>query len=217
MKNRTKALFAALFFSGALALSAQEESPVLIRELRGRVEVKEPGAADWTPARQGQSLARTAQISTGFGSAALLELGDTLIMLRALTRVRLDEMPASEHEGSGISLETGRIRAEAKTPAGEGAEFTLRGSGLSASSRGASFEFDGTGLAVERGRVRVSVGGRSGTHVGAGRRLRTAPDSGRALGSAEAMGEDLVPPAPAGMNPGPIKLAPPADGANIAP
>ncbi|MDR1099997.1 MAG: hypothetical protein LBL28_05885, partial [Treponema sp.] len=42
------------------ALAAQEgtETRALLREIRGTVEIKEPGAADWKPGQRGQTLER---------------------------------------------------------------------------------------------------------------------------------------------------------------
>jgi ribosomal protein S28E/S33 len=49
-----RAALGAVLLVGALVLYAQDDSRVVIREISGTVEVKEPGAADWVPARQGQ-------------------------------------------------------------------------------------------------------------------------------------------------------------------
>jgi hypothetical protein len=193
-------------------LFAQDESRVLIRETRGTVEVKEPGANDWSPARQGQIVARTAAISTGFRSTAVIVVGNSQVSIQPLTRLTVDEILAvSGNEQVNINLRTGRIRADVKPPAGGRTEFTVRSPTATASVRGTSFEFDGIRLAVNEGRVYVTGGDRIGAYVGAGHQVRTELDTGRTVGAAEIVKEELTPSAPAGMNSTPeVKSAPSA-------
>jgi ferric-dicitrate binding protein FerR (iron transport regulator) len=208
-------LLGAVLLLGAAFLYAQvESSRVLVREVTGTVEVKEPGAADWSPVRQGQSVARAAAVSTGFRSTAVIEVGNSLITVQPLTRLTVDEiLAASGNEQVNVNLQTGRIRADVKPPAGGRTEFTVRSPSATASVRGTSFEFDGIRLAVDEGRVHVTGGDQTGTYVGVGHEVRTETDSGRTVGAVEILKEDLTPPVPAGMDSTPeVKLAPPAGG-----
>jgi hypothetical protein len=193
-----------------MSLCAQDESRVLLQEINGTVELKEPGAADWIPARQGQNLARTAVISTGFRSSAVIAVGNSLIAVQSLTRLTVDEILAnSGNEQVNVNLQTGRIRADVKPPVGGRTEFTVRSPTATASVRGTSFEFDGVRLAVNEGRVHVTGGDMSGTYVGAGHQVRVEMDSGRTVGTAEIVQEELTPSVPAGMSSTPeIKLVP---------
>jgi hypothetical protein len=196
-----KAVFSVVVFLAAAAvLYGQEAVGVVIREANGTVEVKEPGAADWVPAWVGQSIARSATVSTGFRSTAVLAVGNSLVMVQALTRLTVDEiLSGSGEEQVDIGLRVGRVRAEVKPPAGGRTEFTVRSPTATASVRGTAFEFDGMNLAVDEGRVHVSGGDRSGSYVGVGHEARVEAVSGRTVGGIERVMEDLTPSAPAGM------------------
>jgi hypothetical protein len=62
----------------------------LLTEVTGKVEIKVPGG-DWTPAEEGTSISAGTMISTGFGAQAILDLGGSTLLVRPLTRMRLDE------------------------------------------------------------------------------------------------------------------------------
>ncbi|MDR2746863.1 MAG: FecR family protein [Treponema sp.] len=200
-----------LFALAAAALFSQE---VIIREINGTVEVKEPDAAAWSPARQGQRIARTAAVSTGFKSTAILELGNSVLTVQPLTRLTVEEIQESAgNERVSLNLQTGRIRADVKPPAGGRTEFTVRSPTATASVRGTSFEFNGIQLRVDEGRVHLSGGDQSGVYVGAGHLVQTDIENGRTVSVAEALREELAPSLPAGMDSVPdIKAAPVTDG-----
>ncbi|MDR1625798.1 MAG: FecR family protein [Spirochaetia bacterium] len=162
------ALCAAFFFTQSLA--AQEEKAVL-REVRGNVEIKAPGAAAWVKATAGDRVEKNTLVSTGFQSSALLVVGDSLITLRPLTRLSVEEILRSQGgERVELRLQTGRMRAEVRPPAGGKTDFTVRSPMATASVRGTTFEFDTQRIRVEEGRVAYSLaaGGRRGRSVGGG-------------------------------------------------
>jgi hypothetical protein len=212
-----KMMLGLLILWGAAALFAEDSSGALIREIRGTVEIKAPGAADWGPARQGQSIPRAAMISTGFKSSAVILVGNSVLSVQPLTRLTVEEI--EERAGTervGLSLQTGRIRAEVKPPSGRKTEFTLRGPSATASVRGTSFEFDGIHLRVDEGRVHLEGKGRTGAFVGAGHEARTDTDTGRMVGAAETLGEELAGPVPAGVDPGAaVKAAAPTGNVDV--
>ncbi|MDR1444182.1 MAG: FecR domain-containing protein [Treponema sp.] len=194
-----KAIFSVILLAGAAVLYGQAASRVVIREVRGSVELKEPGADRWVPARAGQTIARSAEISTGFRSTAVLDVGNSVVTVQALTRLTVDEvLAAAGDERVTIDLRVGRVRADVKPPAGGKTAFEVRSPTATASVRGTVFDFDGTRLTVDEGRVHVS-GGDSGTYVGAGHDARIAAENGRTISGLERLMEDLVPAAPAGM------------------
>jgi hypothetical protein len=183
---------------GAAALFAQE---AVIREITGTVELKTPGAADWSPAQQGQVITRNTIVSTGFKGGAVISLGNSILVVQPLTRLSLEELVrAGGNEKVEIALRAGRIRAEVKPPAGGGIGFTVRSPLATASVRGTVFEFNGVGLSVDEGRVHFSGGDRSGAYVGAGSRALTDPGTGRTLGTRETAAETLTLPLPAGLD-----------------
>jgi hypothetical protein len=206
-----KTVLGFLFVLAATALFSQE---VIIREITGTVEVKEADAAVWSAAQPGQRIARTATLSTGFKSTAILGLGNSTLTVQPLTRLTVDEIQeAAGNERVNVNLRTGRIRADVKPPVGGKTEFTVRSPTATASVRGTAFEFNGVELRVDEGRVHLSGGDQSGAYVGAGHQVRTDIESGRTVGVAETLREELAPSLPAGMDAAPeIKPVPVMDG-----
>ncbi|MDR1058008.1 MAG: FecR family protein [Treponema sp.] len=192
----------------AAALFAQE---AVIREIWGIVEVKEPGAAAWSPAIRGQALGQNVMISTGFRSGAVIAVGNSTLSVQPLTRLGLEELVrAGGIERAAINLRAGRIRAEVKPPAGMKTDFKIRSPTATASVRGTILEFDGAVLKVDEGRVRLTGGDGAGTYVAAGHEAKTDIETGRTVGAAEQAREDLTPPAPAGADRAPETLAVPS-------
>jgi hypothetical protein len=138
-------------------LSAQNPSAV-IRELTGTVEVKRAGSENWVTARAGDSIALSSVISTGFRSTAILSAGSSTITVRPLTRLSIDELMNQDNtETVNLTLNTGRIRADVVSPAGNRASFTVQAPAASASVRGTSFEMDTAGIRVIEGEVSYSA------------------------------------------------------------
>ena len=203
MKSILMSLLVLWGVSGLYAgLYAQESgSQAVIREISGKVEIKAPGSSNWTPARQGQSVARTAVVSTGFKSTVVIALGNSLLSVQPLTRLTVEEIQETAgNERVNINLQTGRIRADVKPPAGGKTEFTVKSPSATASVRGTSFEFDGLTLRVDEGRVHVTGGDRSGTYVGVGHSVSTDIETGRTVNAIETAREELVPSPPVGVN-----------------
>jgi len=81
-------------------------------------------------------------ISTGFKAEATLSLGDSLVVVSQLTRMRLDEL--IEKEGTvntELYLDVGKVTAEVKTTAGKKNDFRLRSPVSTAAVRGTVIEF----------------------------------------------------------------------------
>jgi hypothetical protein len=197
-----KFLIGVLVLWGVSVLFAQESgSQAVIREINGTVEIKVSGSSEWIPARRGQSIARTAVVSTGFKSTAVIALGNSLLSVQPLTRLTVDEIQAvAGNERVSINLQTGRIRADVKPPTGGKTEFTVRSPSATASVRGTSFEFNGVNLRVEEGRVHVTGGDQSGTYVGVGHSVSVDIETGRTVSAIETAREELVPSLPVGVN-----------------
>jgi hypothetical protein len=148
--NRLATILILLFLAGG-ALSAQ--STAVIKELSGKVELQAP-QADWVPARVGMTVSRGTTISTGFNSRALLDLGSSVLNVRPLTRLRLEEL--LEREGTvqtELYLRVGKVRAEVKSIAGTEQNFTLRSPVSTAAVRGTKFEYNGFDVLVTEGNV----------------------------------------------------------------
>jgi hypothetical protein len=202
-----------LILTGAF-LNAQEagtnEVYAYIREITGAVEIKEPGEADWRAALIGEQITNDTMISTGFKSSALIVLGNSTLLVRPLTRLRLEEIQnVTGEESVNLFMHAGRVRANVSPPSGGSTDFTVRGPNATASVRGTSFDFDGINLSVDQGRVHISGGDGSGSYVGAGQRSVSNPETGRTAGPGEQMRATLTPPLPpAAAGPGPRVIVP---------
>jgi hypothetical protein len=195
----SSAVIGLAFLLAAGIACAQEGSTAVIREINGTVEIKAPGAADWSPARRGQELGRNTVVSTGFKSSALIVVGNSTLTVQPLTRLSLEELVrAGNAEKVDVRLRTGRIRADVKPPVGGSSEFTVRSPTATASVRGTAFEFDGIQVRVDEGRVHISGNGQSGTYVGAGHQAAADVETGRTVSAAETAREELTPAPPAG-------------------
>jgi hypothetical protein len=145
-----------LFLLGLTAgLFAQTQA--VIREVTGKVEVKAAGALAWSPARPGQLLGKGSFISTGFNSAAVLVLGSSVLSVKPLTRLQLEELIAREGTVStSLYLKVGKVSAEVKTAEGLKQDFTVKSPVSTAAVRGTDFEFDGLTVTVISGHVYFS-------------------------------------------------------------
>jgi hypothetical protein len=188
-------LAAAVLLNAALAVGQE----AYIREWTGTVEVKAPGAPSWTAARTGEGISRDTMVSTGFKSTALIAVGNSTVTVRPLTCLSLGDIQTLRgNETVNLSLRTGRIRADVKSPPGGRTEFTIRSPMATASVRGTSFEFDGVNLRVDEGMVHVTGGDGSAVYVGAGHEAASDPATGRTAGAAETARAELAPALPAG-------------------
>ena len=136
---------------GGAKLAAQQ---AVIRELSGTVEIRQPGSEVWGAAALGQSLSGDTGISTGFRSSALIGMGDTLLIVRPLTRLTVTEISSSaETETLNLNLHSGRVRADINPPPGNRTSMTVTSPMAVAGARGTIFEFDTLSLEVQEGTV----------------------------------------------------------------
>ena len=132
-------------------LSAQ--SSAVIKEATGKVEVQAPGGR-WESATVGMSISRGTTISTGFGSRALLDLGNAVLNVQPLTRLRLEELIQKEGTvQTDLFLRVGKVKAEVKSAAGLQQDFKLRSPVSTAAVRGTEFDYSGYDIVVMNGEV----------------------------------------------------------------
>jgi hypothetical protein len=172
---------------------------------------------EWRAAVAGQKLEKETVISTGFRSMALLNIGNSVITVRPLTRLSVETLLAeSGQEEAVLNLRTGRVRANIKPPAGGGrVNFQVRSPMATASVRGTVFDFDGARLKVEEGRVHLSGQGISGAYVGAGHNTAVNEAAGAVAAVIETLKGELSPSLPAGVDTAPAAPAAPASGAGL--
>ena len=144
-----------IFLFAVSGVFAQENNPsAIIRELSGTVELQHPGSATWEKAAQGQTLMQNTIISTGFKSSALINVGNSIINVRPLTRLSLTELSQrSGTETINANLQAGRVRVDVKAPVGSRASFNVQSPVATASIRGTVFEMSTYELRVIEGTV----------------------------------------------------------------
>jgi hypothetical protein len=200
-----KQIAAALVLSGVFLFTrnVQAQEIAFFRNLSGTVEVKAPGSAAWTNAVEGNRIEKNTIISTGFKSTAVVVLGDSVLTVRPLTRLSLEEIIRSQNdEQVNLYLHTGRVRADVSPPSGGKTDFVVRSPVATASVRGTSFEFDTERLVVEEGRVQYSLENGRQTYVAAGG-MSYVDETGNALVNPfEAVAELLTPALPPGSGSG---------------
>jgi len=126
----------------------------VVKELTGTVELKSSGAAAFVAAKAGDIVSQDTVVSTGFKSTALIEVGNTTLTVRPLTRLTLTEIKASsDSETVNLSIQAGRVRVDVNPPAGSKASLAVSSPTATASVRGTSFEFDTRNLYVSSGSV----------------------------------------------------------------
>ena len=170
----------------------------VITEITGTVELKLPGASVFIPAAAGSIVNQNTIISTGFKSTALVEIGSTLIMVRALTRLTLTEIVASQGiETLNVNLQAGRVKVDVNPPAGTRVQTQISSPVATASVRGTSAELDTRSIRVIHGSV--SYGGNRGMPrmVSTGNTSAIGSD-GKAADPVKARRERLKPRDPAG-------------------
>jgi len=142
-----------LIFVGLCGALSFAQSSAVLRQVTGKVEIREPGGT-WRQAAVGMDISRGTTISTGFGARALLDLGNAVLEVQPLTRLRLEEL--IEREGTvrtDMYLRVGKVNAQVKTAAGLKHDFKLRSPVSTAAVRGTDFAYDGFDVAVVDGDV----------------------------------------------------------------
>ena len=129
------------------------QSSAVIKEATGKVEVQAPGGR-WTSAAVGMTISRGTTISTGFGSRALLDLGNAVLNVQPLTRLRLEELIQKEGTvQTDLFLRVGKVKAEVKSVSGLQQDFKLRSPVSTAAVRGTTFDYSGYDIVVMNGEV----------------------------------------------------------------
>ena len=126
----------------------------VITEMTGTVEVKNADASVWTAARTGMEIDKNTALSTGFRSSVVIKIGKSVITVKSLTCLSIEEIVSlQENERIIFTMQTGRIRTQVNPPTGIKTDFTVRSPSVNASVRGTEFEFDTINLAVIDGEI----------------------------------------------------------------
>jgi molybdopterin-binding protein len=128
----------------------------VFRSVSGKVEYRNPGGS-WQRASVGADISKGTEISTGFNSEARLEIASATLVVKALTRMSLEDLVKKEGVVStNLRLKVGRVRAEVKSTEGLRNDFKLRSPLSTAAVKGTSFEYDGLSVKVFNGKVLFS-------------------------------------------------------------
>jgi hypothetical protein len=181
-----------------------EKPQAFIREMTGTVELKTAGSEKWVPAKQGDRIQEATIISTGFKSTAMLSIGNSTLLVRALTRMSLEAlMNQDETDTINVGLSTGRVRADVKPPAGSKTNLTIQTPSATASVRGTVFDLDTATVRVIEGKVSFQPSGELTQRpimVGAGQQSWVDTQSGQAVTPLAAAESSMVLPALPGQN-----------------
>lgn len=139
-------------FFCALGIFAQTAT---VTEIAGKVEYQVAGK-EWRPARVGDILSKGTLISTGFKSTAVLKIANTMLTVKPVTRLSLEEIVKTQDgTQTQVFLVSGRVAADVTPQKDQKTDFKVSSPTATASVRGTSFEFDGVNIIVERGKVEV--------------------------------------------------------------
>lgn len=132
----------------------------VLQSLKGKVEVKAPGATTWAPATEGMVLSPAATLSTGFDSSVVVVVDKTTIQVKPLTRLTIDKLVADADNTVKTTtfLRVGSVSASVKSADGVKQDFKVQSPYSTASVRGTSFDFDGLKLQVKEGLVAFILG-----------------------------------------------------------
>ena len=124
------------------SLAAME---VKVVEVSGKVEVQRDNK--WVAVAKGDILPAGSVISTGFKSEAVLSFYETVIKVKALTRLTIEQLFEKDgNKASSVYLDTGSISADVKPAENKRVGFSVKTPAATASVRGTSGDVysDGT-------------------------------------------------------------------------
>ena len=139
-KSLTKAILLAMLFTGA-PLFATEATVVSVI---GKAEVKTEN--QWIPLRKGDKIYTGDVISTGFKSEITFKIDASVVTIKPLSRVSIDEISEKKNlTKTQLFLDAGSIKADIKAPEDKRASFKVTCPSATASVRGTAGEFDAFG------------------------------------------------------------------------
>ena len=192
--KRFKFLLCSFLFLLSSFVFAQE---AVISDLTGTVETKQTGSASWENAVKGQTVSGDTMISTGFKSTALITIGNSVLVVRPLTRLTLAEIRALEGiENINAGLQTGRVRVDVNPPSGARTSFSIQSPMATASVRGTVFEVATYSLSVLEGSVEYRGTSGAPVVIDAGGSSSVDARTGRAAFAKEALLSSLSPSQP---------------------
>ena len=120
---------------------------VRVVEVSGKVEVQK--GDKWVAVSKGDILSAGSVISTGFKSEAVIALDETVIKVKALTRLTIEQLFEKDgNKASSVYLDTGSISADVKPAENKRVGFSVKTPAATASVRGTSGDVFSDGTVV---------------------------------------------------------------------
>jgi len=142
-----------LLINTAVLVFAQSPR-AFIREMNGTVELQTAGSTVWTPAKLNEPIRESTIISTGFKSSATIAVGNSTLIVQALTRMSLETlMNRDQTETVNLNLNTGKMKVDVKPPSGGKISTSVKSPSATASVRGTAFDLDTVSIQVSEGSV----------------------------------------------------------------
>ena len=139
-KSIIKAIILAALFTST-PLFATEATVVSVI---GKAEVKTEN--QWIPLRKGDKIYTGDVISTGFKSEITFKIDASIVTVKPLSRVSIDEISENKNlTKTQLFLDAGSIKADIKAPEDKRASFKVTCPSATASVRGTAGEFDAFG------------------------------------------------------------------------
>ncbi|UTC77718.1 FecR domain-containing protein [Treponema sp. OMZ 799] len=115
--------------------------------VKGKAEIKKGGK--WIPAKTGNKIESGSMISTGFKSELTLKIDGSVITVRPMTRLTIEEIAKkNEAVSSEVYLNVGSVKADVKPASTKKVEFKVKTPVATASVRGTSGEISSDGLLI---------------------------------------------------------------------
>ncbi|EMB46277.1 FecR family protein [Treponema denticola] len=115
--------------------------------VKGKAEIKQGGK--WLPARAGNKITSGLMISTGFKSELTLKIDGSVITVKPMTRLTIEEIAEkNETVSSEVYLNVGSVKADVKPASTKKVEFKVKTPVATASVRGTSGEIGSDGLLI---------------------------------------------------------------------
>ena len=124
-----------------------------VKQIQGKVEIKN-SQSGWVKAEKGMKVSPGALISTGFRSNAVIELDNSELYIKQLTRMSIENLSRKQNTvNTKLNLQLGRIKADVKSAKGLKHDFTVRTPVSTAAVRGTIFNSGLRNIIVDNGRI----------------------------------------------------------------
>ena len=124
-----------------------------VKQIQGKVEIKN-SQSGWVKAEKGMKVSPGSLISTGFKSDAVIELDNSEIYIKQLTRMSIENLSRKQNTvNTKLNLQLGRIKADVKSSKGLKHDFTVRTPVSTAAVRGTIFNSGLRKIIVDNGRI----------------------------------------------------------------